>query len=113
MHQDFLTAIYRNESLQVVFDRLMEVEDRASEQRRRKLRYEYETADKILRALHEHIDSAPFRWAQSYMREAEAAEKKKSDDQLRQEAERRQIEAEYLEEKQKEIEYLRSKHSER
>lgn len=113
MHQDFLTAIYHNEPLREVFDRLMEVEDKASEQRRRKLRYEYETADKILRALHEHIDSDPFKWAQAYMREAEAAEKKKGDDQLRREEERRQIEAEYLEEKKKEIEYMRKQHSER
>ena len=108
-----MTAIYHNEPLREVFDRLMEVEDKASEQRRRKLRYEYETADKVLRALHEHIDSAPFRWAQSFMREAEAAEKKKGDDQLRREEERRQIEAEYLEEKKKEIEDMRKKHSER
>lgn len=113
MHQDFLTAIYHNEPLDAVYDRLLEEESKLYERRRAKLHYEHSTADKILRALHEHIDSDPFKWAQAYMREAEAAEKKKGDDQLRREEERRQIEAEYLEEKKKEIEYMRKQHSER
>lgn len=113
MHQDFLTAIARNESLSEVYERLMKIESKAYDQRRGKLYRDYETADKVLRALHEHIDSDPFKWAQAYMREAEAAEKKKGDEQLRHEEERRQIEAEYLEEKKREIEYMRKQHSER
>lgn len=113
MHQDYLTAIYHNEPLDAVYDRLLEEERKLYERRRAKLHYEFNTADKVLRALHEHIDSDPFKWAQAYMREAEAAEKKKGDDQLRREEERRQIEAKYLEEKQREIEYMRKQHSER
>ncbi len=113
MHQDYLTAIYHNEPLDAVYDRLLEEERKLYERRCAKLHYEFNTADKVLRALHEHIDSDPFKWAQAYMREAEAAEKKKGDEQLRHEEERRQIEAEYLEEKKKEIEYMRKQHSER
>lgn len=113
MHKDFLTAIARNEPLNVVYNRLMEVESKMFDQRRAKLYRDYETADKILRALHEPFESTPWSWAQAYMREAEAAEKKKGDEQLRHEEERRQIEAEYLKEKEKEIEYMRNQHSER
>lgn len=113
MHQDFLTAIFHNEPLDAVYDRLLKEERNLYERRRAKLHYEFNTADKVLRALHEHIDSDPFKWAQAYMREAEAAEKKKGDEQLRHEEERRQIEAEYLEEMREEIAYMKKQHSER
>lgn len=113
MHQDFLTAIAKNESLSAVYDRLIEVERKAYEQRRAKLYYDYETAGKVLRALHEPFGSAPFNWAQAFRKEAEEEETKKGDEQLRYEAERRQIEADYLAEKQREIDDMRKQHSER
>lgn len=113
MHQDFLTAIARNESLSEVYERLVKVESKAYDQRRAKLYRDYETADKVLIALHEPYGSAPFTWAQAFRKEAEEAELKKDDEQLQREEERRQIEAEYLEEKKKEIEYMRKQHSER
>ena len=113
MHQDFLTAIARNESLSEVYERLVKIENKAYDQRRAKLYRDYEIADKVLLALHEPFGSAPWAWAQAFRKEAEEAESKKGDDQLRREEERRQIEAEYLEEKKKEIEYMRNQHSER
>lgn len=113
MHQDFLTAIYHNEPLEAVYDMLLEEERKLYERRRARLHYDFATADRIVRALHEPVDSAPFQWAQSFMAEAEAAEMKKDDEQLRHEAERRQIEAEYLKEKKTEIDYTRKLHSER
>lgn len=113
MHKDYLEAIYHNTPIGAVHERLLDLEIERHRQERAKLYTEYETADKILRALHEHIDSAPFKWAQAYMAEAEKAEVSKDQATKEWEARRREIEEEYLRLKELEIEEMRQRHSER
>ncbi len=113
MHKDYLEAIYHNAPISAVHDRLVEMENERHRLACAKLYSEYDTADKILRALHEHIDSAPFQWAQAYMREAEKAEADKDQATKEWEANRRKIEEEYLRSKEQEIEEMRRHHSEK
>ena len=110
MNKAFLEAIYHNHPLKAVYDRLEQEQRARHDLERGRLYREYDTAQKILLALHEHIDSDPFQWAQSYMREAEKAEASKDAATKEWEAKRRELEAEYLRLKQEEVEYLQ-KHS--
>ena len=110
MHKDFLEAIYHNHSLKAVYDRLEHEQRARHEMESGRLYREYDTAMKILLALHEPGDSAPFKWAQAYMAEAEKAEASKDQATKEWEAKRRELEAEYLRLKQEEVEYLQ-KHS--
>lgn len=106
MHKDFLEAIYHNHPLKAVYDRLEQEQRARHDLERGKLYREYDTAQKIMLALREHIDSDPYRWAQSYMREAEKAEASKDAATKEWEAKRRELEAEYLRLKQEEVEYM-------
>lgn len=113
MKKEFLEAIRYNHSLKAVYDRL-EAEQRARhELERGRLYKEYDTAQKILLALHEPLGSDPFDWAQSYMREAERAEASKDQATKEWEARRRQIEEEYLRLKELEVEEMRQRQSEK
>lgn len=113
MHKDYLEAIYHNHPLKAVYDRL-EAEQRARHDLERgRLYREYDTAQKILLALHEPLGSDPFSWAQAYMREAEKAEASKDQATKEWEAKRRKIEEEYLRLKELEVEEMRQHHSER
>lgn len=107
MHKDYLEAIYHNVPISAVYDRLVDLENERHRHERAKLYAEYETADKIVRALHEDVDSAPFHWAQAYMKEAEKAEAKKDQATKEWETKRREIEAEYLRLKEEEVEEMR------
>lgn len=110
MHRDFLEAIYYNHPLKAVYDRLDKEQRARHELESGRLYREYDTAQKILLALHEPLGSDPFEWARSYMREAEKAEANKDAATKEWEAKRRELEAEYLRLKQEEVEYLQ-KHS--
>lgn len=107
MHRDFLTAIWHNEPIGAVYDRLCEIQRKQHEKERHRLYRDYDTAQKVLAALYEPVDSAPFQWAQAYRKEAEAQELTKSEIEKQREAERRELEAEYLKLKKEEVEYLR------
>ena len=113
MHKEFLEAIYHNHPLKVVYDRLDKYLHERHELESSRLYREYDTAQKILLALHEPLGSDPFEWAQSYMREAEKAEASKDQATKEWEAKRREIEAEYLRLKELEVEEMRRHHSER
>lgn len=113
MHKDFLEAIYNNHSLRAVYERLEKEQDARHDIERRRLYREYDTAQKILLALHEPLGSDPFNWAQAYMREAEKAEAGKDQATKEWEAKRREIETEYLRLKELEVEEMRRHHSER
>ena len=106
MHKDFLEAIHYNHPLSAVYDRLEKEQRARHELERGRLYREYDTAQKIMLALREHIDSDPYQWAQSYMREAEKAEDSKDAATKEWEAKRRELEAEYLRLKQEEVEYM-------
>lgn len=110
LHKDYLTAIYHNEPLKVVYNRLLEEMNARHELERGRLHREYQTAVEVLLALHEPYGSDPFEWAQAYMRQAEKAEASKDAATKEWEAKRREIEAEYFRLKQEEIEYMQ-KHS--
>lgn len=106
MNKAFLEAIYHNHPLKAVYDRLGEEQRARHDLERGRLYREYDTAQKILLALHEHIDSDPYQWAQAYMREAEKAEASKDAATKEWEKKRRELEAEYLRLKQEEVEYM-------
>lgn len=112
MHRDFLEAIYHNHPLKVVYDRLDREQRARHELESGRLYREYDTAQKILLALHEHPDSAPCKWARAYMAEAEKAEASKDQATKEWEAKRRELEAEYLRLKELEVEEMRQHHSE-
>ena len=111
MHRDFLTAIWHNEPVATVFDRLGTEIDEAHQRAKAKLWRDKEICDRVNAALREPADSTMFQWARAYLDEAKKQEEKKTDPQLAYEAERREIEKQYLEEKQKEIEEMRQCHS--
>lgn len=106
MNKAFLEAIYHNHQLSAVYDRLEKEQRARHELERGKLYREYDTAQKVLLALHEPLGSDPFSWAQSYMKEAEKAEVSKDQATKEWEAKRRELEAEYLRLKQEEVEYM-------
>lgn len=113
MNKAYLEAIYHNHPLKAVYDRLEQEQRARHDLERGRLYREYDTAQKILLALHEHPDSAPWQWAQAYMREAEKAEASKDQATKEWEARRRKIEEEYLQLKELEVEEMRQHHSER
>lgn len=115
MHRDFLTALQHGENIDAVFQRLRQYEFRVHEG----ILYSYEEdkriCDYVKFALRQPEGSFPHEWAQTFIKQAEAAEAKKPKKQLRTEARRREIENEYLELKQKEIEAMKyeQRHSDR
>ena len=113
MRKEFLEAIRHNHPLNAVFDRLEQELRARHDLERGKLYREYDTAQKILLALREPLESEPFNWAQSYMREAEKAEASKDQATKEWEAKRRELEVEYLRLKELEVEEMRRRHSER
>lgn len=113
MNKAYLEAIYHNHPLKAVYDRLEQEQRARHDLERGKLYREYDTAQKILLALHEPLGSDPFNWAQAYMREAEKAEVSKDQATKEWEAKRRKIEEEYLQLKELEVEEMRQHHSER
>ena len=113
MNKAYLEAIHYNHPLSAVYDRLEKEQRARHELERGRLYREYDTAQKILLALHEPLGSDPFNWAQAYMREAEKAEASKDQATKEWEAKRREIEAEYLRLKELEVEEMRQHHSER
>lgn len=113
MNKAYLEAIYHNHPLKAVYDRLEQEQRARHDLERGKLYREYDTAQKILLALHEPLGSDPFNWAQAYMREAEKAEASKDQATKEWEARRRKIEEEYLQLKELEVEEMRQHHSER
>lgn len=113
MHRDFLTAIWHNEPISAVYDRLSEIQRKQQEKERHRLCRDYDIAQKVLAALFEPIDSAPYQWAQAFRKEAETQELTKSEEEKQREAERRQLEAEYLKLKKQEVDEMRHRHSER
>ena len=113
MNKAYLEAIYHNHPLKAVYGRLEQEQRARHDLERGKLYREYDTAQKILLALHEPLGSDPFNWAQAYMREAEKAEASKDQATKEWEARRRKIEEEYLQLKELEVEEMRQHHSER
>lgn len=113
MNKAYLEAIYHNHPLKAVYDRLEQEQRARHDLERGRLYREYDTAQKILLALHEPLGSDPFNWAQAYMREAEKAEASKDQATKEWEARRRKIEEEYLQLKELEVEEMRQHHSER
>jgi len=113
LNKAYLEAIYHNHPLKAVYDRLEQEQRARHDLERGRLYREYDTAQKILLALHEPLGSDPFNWAQAYMREAEKAEASKDQATKEWEARRRKIEEEYLQLKELEVEEMRQHHSER
>lgn len=113
MNKAFLEAIYHNHPLKVVYERLEQEQRACHELERGRLYREYDTARKILLALHEPVGSDPYNWAQAYMKEAEKAEASKDQATKELEARRRELEAEYFRLKELEVEEMQRHHSER
>lgn len=113
MHKDFLSAIWHNEPVSAVADRLGAELDEAHQRAKAKLWRDKAVCDRVNEALREPVDSTMFQWARAYLDEAQKHEEKKTDSQLAYEAERRELEAEYLKLKKQEIEEMRQHHSEK
>lgn len=111
MHRDFLTAIWNNEPVAAVADRLGSELDEAHRRAKAKLWRDKTVCDRVNEALREPVDSIMFQWARAYLDEAQKQEEKKTDPQLAYEAQRRELEAEYLKLKQQEVEEMRQYHS--
>jgi len=107
MHKDFLTALWNNENPREVYDRLCRIEDAVWNKNKRELLDDLEMCDHIRFALREPIGSAPYEWAQSFMREAQVEEEKKPPRQIAYEKRRREIEREYLRLKEAESERMK------
>lgn len=113
MHRDFLTAIWNNEDTGAVYDRLRDGIDAAHRQAISKLWRDKDVCDKVNAALREPVDSTMYQWARAYLDEAQKREERKTDPQLAYEAQRRELEAEYLKLKKQEVDEMRQHHSER
>ena len=114
MHRDFLTALWNSEPVQKVYDRLAAEADEAWHKEKAALWRDMKICEDINAALHESVDSVPYKWAMAYMEEAKKREQEKTPAQRNYEKHRREIEAEYLDLKEKEIEELRKHfHSEK
>ena len=107
MHQDFITALWRNEPLKTVADRLHKELDAISNAERHKIMEDLDEAQHILYSLRQPADSIMHKWALTYIQEAEKREKQK--DELRRsfEARRQQVEQELLEEEELKLERLK------
>ena len=113
MHKDFLTAIWNNEPVATVAERLGSELDEAHQRAKAKLWRDKAICDRVNEALREPAESIMFQWARAYLDEAQKQEERKTDSQLMYEAQRRELEAEYLKLKQQEVEKMRQHHSER
>lgn len=107
MHQDFITALWRNEPLKTVADRLYRELDEISNAERRKIREDLEEAQHILYSLRQPTDSFMHKWALTFIKEADAQEKKKNELRRSFEARRQQVEQELLEEEELKLERLK------
>lgn len=107
MYEDFITAIWKNEKLNTVYNRLIEEINAFHDEERAKINNDYSMAQNILYALHEPTDSTAYQWAYSFIKDAENAEKRKSQERKQFEARRREIEAELEKQKEAELEERR------
>ena len=107
MYEDFITAIWKNENLRTVYDRLIDEVNRFHEEERTKINRDYQMAQNVLYSLHEPTDSAAYKWALAFIGDAKSAEKRKSQDRKAFEARRREIEAELEKQKEAELEERR------
>ena len=107
MYEDFITAIWKNEKLNTVYNRLIDEINAFHEEERAKINKDYEMAKNILYALHEPTDSAAFKWAFAFIQDAKNAEKRKSKDRKDFEARRREIETELEKQKEADLEERR------
>lgn len=107
MYEDFITAIWKNEKLNTVYNRLIDEVNAFHDEERTKINNDYSMAQNILYALHEPTDSAAYQWAYAFIKDAENAEKRKSQERKQFEARRREIEAELEKQKEAELEERR------
>ena len=108
MHKDFLTAIQHNEPINTVYRRLCETEEGLHSKILRSYARDMIIAEHVLEALNEP-GTEMFEWAQSYRRQAEADESRKTETEKSREAKRRALEREYLKLKEKKTEEMRKR----
>lgn len=108
MHKDFLTAIQHNEPLSAVYQRLCETEEDLHTKILKGYARDKAVAEHVLIALNEP-GTEMFEWAQSYRRQAEADESRKTETEKSREAKRRALEREYLKLKEKKTEEMRKR----
>lgn len=107
MHKDFLTALWHNEPLRSVYNRLIDETNRAWNKERGRLYEDYKEAESVLYSLRQPADSFMFKWALSFITEAEKQENEKNPERLIFEARLREAERELLELKEEEVKELK------
>ena len=107
MHQDFITALWKNEPLKIVYDRLSEQLDKEWQKERSKLYEDYNEAKHVLYSLRQPADSFMHKWAISFVSEAKQKEKNKDQDRLEFEERRRTVEQEVYQLREEEAERLK------